>query len=188
MARPSIHVPASGSGGDNARPNVSALRSQFESLTTKNIKAASDRTRPTDKARPSVPERKRVVDSASTKEGEEANEEDDIASNYGDDDASADAVAAEGTGRSTPEHYVDISTTNPYNEQKERRQSREDGEYSDQPVCQTVTVAVTAAPPSRAETMGETVERLARELDEAHRAIKADEEEALRRLRETLEG
>ena len=182
-------------GSVTVRPNVNALRSQFESLETKNTKKTvvtpTTTARRTGKAQPAaMTEAGDVARATATDEFENGEGDDDVASEYGDDNIAVEVAvgaADEGSGRSTTEHYAEIATTNPYGEQSEepkKEQLLDRGEYSDLPVRQTLTVPVSS--PRREETMEETLGRLTRELEENHRAIEAEEKESLEFLQDML--
>lgn len=192
-------------GSVTVRPNVSALRSQFESLKTHETKNATEKTTvmtsSTKKARhagkaqqqaEAVTKAKDVAGAIATEEGENDGE-DDAASEYGGDDTAVEGAivtSADGSGRSTAEHYLGIATTNPYGEQYSEPKQNENkqldsGSYSDHPVCQTLTVPV-PSPPPREETMEETLGRLTRELEENHRAIESEQKASLEVLQDRL--
>ena len=189
-------------GSVTVRPNVSALRSQFESLKTHETKNATKKTdvmtSSTKKARyagkgqqqaEAITEAKDVAGAIAT----ENDGEDDAASEYGGDDTAVEGAivtSADGSGRSTPEHYLGIATTNPYGEQSSepkhnKKQQLDSGSYSDHPVCQTLTVPV-PSPPPREETLEETLGRLTQELEENHRAIESEQKASLEVLQDRL--
>ncbi|RYO83546.1 hypothetical protein DL762_006070 [Monosporascus cannonballus] len=173
MAPPSIQI-LSRFGSSAAMPpsssksRVNALRSQFEFLVNRNTTA------------PQPPKVEAIPKHDKDDVESEEREEEDACSDYGEADASETAEAFQGSGHSSPEHYVEIAAMNPYGDVHGKDQSQgpeQEGEYFDPPVRQTATL------PVRAETMEEAFGRLSHDLESAHRQIEEDQSAALQHFK-----
>lgn len=158
--------------------SVQALRSQFETMATNNV------TRPQPFNDHNTSGSNYIDIDSWTNEPYNDDMDDDVFSSYGDGDNATETTTADESlesGRSTPEHYVEIATTNPYS--KECRDSAEQtGKYMDSTSTDTDIVNVTLDTPVRTETMEEALSRLSRELELAHREIEEDQAAVLRHI------
>lgn len=158
--------------------SVQALRSQFESIATKNAR------RPQPINAQSSSDNSNIAIDNMANEACDDDMDDDILSSYGDSNDTEETTNVEDSpesGRSTPEHYIEIATANPYD--KDNRDSAGQTGKSMEPTnTDTVTVTVTVEVPVRKETMEEALSRLSRELELAHRGIEEDQAGVLRDL------
>ncbi|KAK7746570.1 hypothetical protein SLS62_009367 [Diatrype stigma] len=158
--------------------SVKALRSQFESMGTKNV------TQPQPNDTHNTSGNNNIDIDNMTNEACGNGMDEDVFSSYSDGDDTIETTAAEEpleAGHSIPEHYVEIATSNPYG--KECRDSaKQSGKFAESTNADTATSTTTVNVPVRAESMEEALARLSREIELAHREIEEEQATVLRDL------